>query len=215
MTTIEKPNSVRRSQAERSADTRRKVVEAAVRCLSERGYAATTTTSVAIEAGVTRGAMFHQYPTKIDLMLDVARHKYEEETRLYLELLEPIVDITERFFSLPRVMWDVSKRPLGIAMIEIVNGSRSDPELARRLAPLEAANDMRGMSDTADALSEAGLDILAPDLPMVRLVIAAIRGLVMERMVSADPDDLDLSVAKLREIMEAYYSTRSISPAQG
>ena len=64
--------SKRRTQAERSAATRGALVAAARRLFSVRGYAAVGTPEIAAEAGVTRGAMYHQFADKPALFAAVA-----------------------------------------------------------------------------------------------------------------------------------------------
>ena len=44
-------------QQDRSAETRRRVLDAAIELLAAAGYAATTTTAVGERAGVSRGAL--------------------------------------------------------------------------------------------------------------------------------------------------------------
>ena len=56
-----------RTQAERSAATQRALISAARRLWGERGYAEVSTPEIAEAAGVTRGAMYHQYPDKAAL----------------------------------------------------------------------------------------------------------------------------------------------------
>jgi AcrR family transcriptional regulator len=56
-----------RTQADRSAATQGALVAAARRLWGERGYAAVSTPEIATEAGVTRGAMYHQFPDKASL----------------------------------------------------------------------------------------------------------------------------------------------------
>jgi AcrR family transcriptional regulator len=62
----------RRTQAERSAATRGALVEAARGLWAERGYGAVGTPEIAAAAGVTRGAMYHQFADKAALFLAVA-----------------------------------------------------------------------------------------------------------------------------------------------
>jgi AcrR family transcriptional regulator len=62
----------RRTQHERSAATRAALIEAARRLWGARGYAAVGTPEIAAEAGVTRGAMYHQFADKAALFLAVA-----------------------------------------------------------------------------------------------------------------------------------------------
>ncbi len=56
-----------RTQAERSAATQKALIEAARRLWGERGYAEVSTPEIAEAAGVTRGAMYHQYADKAAL----------------------------------------------------------------------------------------------------------------------------------------------------
>jgi AcrR family transcriptional regulator len=62
---------VARTQAERSAATQQVLLAAARRLWGDRGYAAVSTPEIARAAGVTRGAMYHQYPDKAQLFLAV------------------------------------------------------------------------------------------------------------------------------------------------
>src|SRR4029079_16984863 len=61
-----------RTQEQRSAATRRALVAAARRLWAERGYAEVGTPEIAAAAGVTRGAMYHQFADKAALFLAVA-----------------------------------------------------------------------------------------------------------------------------------------------
>lgn len=58
---------MRRTQAERSAATQRALITAARRLWGERGYAEVGTPEIVEAAGVTRGAMYHQYADKAAL----------------------------------------------------------------------------------------------------------------------------------------------------
>ena len=61
----------RRTQAERSAATQQALVAAARRLWGARGYAEVSTPEIAEAAGVTRGAMYHQFPDKTALFVSV------------------------------------------------------------------------------------------------------------------------------------------------
>jgi AcrR family transcriptional regulator len=60
-----------RTQSERSAATQNALQTAARRLWGERGYAEVGTPEIAEAAGVTRGAMYHQYADKASLFLAV------------------------------------------------------------------------------------------------------------------------------------------------
>ena len=61
----------KRTQAGRSARTRAALVEAARPLFAERGYAAVGTDELARAAGVTRGALYHQFDGKPELFAAV------------------------------------------------------------------------------------------------------------------------------------------------
>jgi AcrR family transcriptional regulator len=59
----------RRTQAERSEETRQRVAKAAYEVIAERGHSAFRTAAVIAQAGVSQGAMLHHYPSKESLTL--------------------------------------------------------------------------------------------------------------------------------------------------
>ena len=61
----------RRTQEERSAATRDALISAARKLWGRRGYAEVGTPEIATVAGVTRGAMYHQFADKATLFRDV------------------------------------------------------------------------------------------------------------------------------------------------
>ena len=63
--------TTRRTQAQRSATTQEALRAAARRLWGERGYTDVGTPEIATAAGVTRGAMYHQYADKAALFRDV------------------------------------------------------------------------------------------------------------------------------------------------
>ena len=71
VSTTRKVARVRRTQDERSSATRATIVRAVVRIIERRGLAGATTRAVALEAGVSRGAMQHHFPAHDDLILEI------------------------------------------------------------------------------------------------------------------------------------------------
>jgi AcrR family transcriptional regulator len=67
-------------QQERSAATRAKLIRAARVLFARKGYAGVGTEEIVRRAGVTRGALYHQYPTKEDLFLAVYEQVEQELT---------------------------------------------------------------------------------------------------------------------------------------
>lgn len=192
----------RRTQHERSASTRETLLQATTKCLFERGYGATTTIMVAEEAGVSRGAMLHQFPSKADLMTFVVEEVYAQEVALYQELLGHITDPRERLVAYPEAVWKVLSRPEGVAVLEIFQGSRSDKTLAAKLAPVQAKIDARA-KEALQGEFPRGVYV-----PLLQLIVGAARGLSVPQVVAhlgKDPSD---AIKLLQELLQLAIEAR-------
>src|SRR5579872_2677392 len=88
----------RRTQGERSAAMRGRLLEATVDCLYELGYARTTTIEVAARAGVSRGAQLHHFSTK-ERLVEVARHLFDKRTEEFREAFAAVPSGADRLSS--------------------------------------------------------------------------------------------------------------------
>lgn len=80
------------TRTERAASTRLALVSAARELFAERGFAATSTNDVVEAAGVTRGALYHHFPTKESLFEAV----YEDvETGVVARVLEALGSVAD------------------------------------------------------------------------------------------------------------------------
>ena len=77
MTAAPREPTGRRTQAERRTATRTKLLDAAVECLIDRGYAATSVVDVQQRAGVSRGALQHYWPSRAALVVDAVKALFD------------------------------------------------------------------------------------------------------------------------------------------
>jgi AcrR family transcriptional regulator len=63
-----------RTQEQRTDATRALILTAAVECLVADGYERTTTVSVQARAGVSRGRLLHQFPSRSALLVAAAQY---------------------------------------------------------------------------------------------------------------------------------------------
>ena len=78
-----------RTQAQRSEQTRAALVAAARRLFAERGYSAVGTEEIVREAGVTRGALYHHFDGKRELMRAVYEQLEEELSQQFAASVTP------------------------------------------------------------------------------------------------------------------------------
>ena len=119
----------RRSQAERSAESRERLLAAAVRLLREGGYSAANVKAIAQEAGMSLGSLQHHFPSKAKLMTAVIERLAEKRIAAYHTDAEAIDDPVARYSGLFETTWNLVKEPEFVAALEILLARRSDGEL--------------------------------------------------------------------------------------
>ena len=199
---------MRQTQAERSAATRQVLLDAAIKCLFEHGYGTTTTTLVAEAAGVSRGAMLHQFPSKADLMTFVVEAVFDEDIALYREMLKDVAGGRERLLAYPHAAWTLMGRPAGIAIMEIFQGSRSDPVLAEKL---------RAVQERIDAIAIARLEEelhRAPSIPLMQLIVAVGRGLAIGGIISPALQKSEGAVELFQKLIQAGIEKGILDPSE-
>ena len=187
----------RRTQTERSAATQLALQKAARRLWGERGYAAVSTPEIARAAGVTRGAMYHQYADKAKLFVAVLESVEEE----VIERLAATVLAAE-----PKTP-AAALRVAADAWIEIA----SEPEV-RQLVLLDAPSILGwagfreislryGLGMTEQLLSaaiEAGELRSQPVRPLATVMIGALDEAAMS---IANADDPEAEKAEIRAVV--------------
>src|ERR1044071_1944193 len=119
----------RRTQEERSASTRARLLDATLDCLSDLGYARTTTTEIAERAGVSRGAQLHHFPTKADLVTTAVEHIFERRTEEFKKAFATLPAGIDRTAAAVDLLWSMVSGPTFYAWLELVVAARTDAEL--------------------------------------------------------------------------------------
>ena len=123
-------------QAQKSAATRKLILESAIRCFVELGYAGTTTTAIAQKAGLSRGAMLHHFPSKIDVFNGASEYLHSKRLRAFRRAMgRPLDPSADRVRIAVRAFWDHVRHPMFVAFFELSVAARTDPELAAILRP--------------------------------------------------------------------------------
>lgn len=131
-------STVRRSQAQRRAETRTKLVEAAITLIASEGMTRATTRAISEEAGVSQGAQSHHFPQRVDLVAAAMEHLVARRLARYENLAEQLPDgLAERSGALLDLVWgDFSSETFAV-WVRIWVAAAEDPELAERLPELD------------------------------------------------------------------------------
>jgi AcrR family transcriptional regulator len=122
---------------ERSVATRAALLDAAIECLVERGYAATTTIETVRRAGVSRGAQLHHFPTKAQLMAEAVEHLFDRRRAEFREAFAAIDPKADRLDAALELLWSIFQGPAFVAWTELWVAARTDPELAVAVLDVE------------------------------------------------------------------------------
>jgi len=141
-------------QAQKSASTRNQIVEAAIRCFVELGYARTTTTAIAELAGLSRGAMLHHFPSKIDIVRAAVEHLHAKRLKAFRKAMARTTPDGDRVHQGVEAYWQHVRHPMFIAFFELSVAARTDPELAAILKPAQEAFDREWYETALEAFPE-------------------------------------------------------------
>ncbi|MFF0055100.1 TetR/AcrR family transcriptional regulator [Streptomyces microflavus] len=136
MGAVTSSSSVARSahapKQDRSRATRQRLLEAAVACLAEHGWAGSTVSVVAERAGVSRGAAQHHFPTREDLFTGAVEYVAEERSAALRAL--PVQGRAEVVAALV----DLYTGPLFRAALHLWVAASNEDQLRPRVTELEA-----------------------------------------------------------------------------
>jgi AcrR family transcriptional regulator len=192
----------RRTNSERSADTRQQVIEAVIAILNRKGFSALTNALIISETGISSGALMHHFPTRQQLLIATVEHAYTTISDYRGQQLSALEPGLPRFRALIDLAWHCSRMPAGLAVNEVRIGARSDAELATTFRPVftRIANDFgRYVSELA---RDAGLE---PDDEMQGLWTAtsmALRSLAIDGKTYGRPQVATNAILALRTLRE-------------
>jgi AcrR family transcriptional regulator len=128
----------RRTQSERRAETRGRLLDATIESLIEVGYAGTTIRRVTELAGVSQGAQSHHFPHRVDLVASAFERLAERREARYTERARELADDPgERIRALLDLLWEDFSSELFTVALKLWIASAEDDELRARLVPVE------------------------------------------------------------------------------
>ena len=180
-----------RTQGERSAAMRRRLLDATVASLYDKGYGGTTTLEVQHRAGVSRGALLHHYSSRAELMVAAVEHLTRERIAEVLTRAQSAPPRAKRLEWAVGVLWSTFQGSLFLVSLELWMAARNDPQLLSALLPQERilGQAIRGMAADLfgeDARRSAGFD------EGLELLLDAMRGAAARGVLRSGETDARL-----------------------
>lgn len=200
MSEQEKPNK----HSSKSRATRLKIIEAAIVCLDERGYSEASINRIQLQAGVSRGALTHHFPTKQVLVTETAelllggalktfeRHKAEPEHAFPL-----LLQAWMKMFNTRE----------GRALLEILVACRTDRALADILSERLQQWDLAYSEAFAARYTDS--DQSGDDAALLWSICRSfVRGLLLHQHFVRDPQELLVMLERFAGMIEAELSKK-------
>lgn len=197
----------RRTQAERTEATRTQILKAAANLIRRRGYARFRTADVAAEAGMSRGAQLHHFPTKDSLVVATLQYVFEQAQIMSRrraaavnrprDLIEAVIEDAREFFFSEHFM----------VAIDIVLSTSTDEAVRKQI--LEISRKARRPVETAwtEALRASGVPAsLAADI--VALTLSLVRGMALRTLWDNDPKWFDQLFSVWRRMIKVFLEAK-------
>lgn len=166
----------------------RRLLDAAVSALSEKGYAGTTTLEVQQRAGVSRGALLHHYGSRAELIIAALDHLTRERISEVLAAARAAPPRSRRVDWAIRTLWSTFEGPLFAASLELWLAARNDAELLASLLPQERL--------LGQAIRSMAADVFGPDARSspgfagaIEVLLDAMRGAAARGVLRGDDGD--------------------------
>ncbi|MGW3646976.1 TetR/AcrR family transcriptional regulator [Streptomyces sp. NPDC000878] len=188
----------RAPKQDRSRVTRQRLLEAAVSCLAEHGWAGSTVSVVAERAGVSRGAAQHHFRTREDLFTAAVEYVAEERSTA-LRALFPEGAADRR--AVVAALVDLYTGPLFRAALHLWVAASNEEQLRPRVTELEAR--------VGRETHRIAVDLLRADesRPGVRETVQGLldmsRGLGLANLLTDDGGRRDRVVAQWAALLDA------------
>lgn len=179
------------------------ICEATITCLEKYGYAETTINRIVEEAGVSRGALQHHFPSKEDLITETADRLLQRTQRPRGKRVSSRVgdNPTAQVAADMRFQWErlVNTKEYR-ALLEILVASRTDRQLKKRISST--------LHNWNKAIEQSSIDLFESterDDEDVRILgimqRVFMRGMLVQYQYSDDAQDLEKVVTRFIELV--------------
>ena len=193
----------RRSQEERRAETRARLVDATIKLLNEKGAGQLTMEEVAREAGLTRGAIQYHFENPkallVESIFEIAErlsHHLDAEALVRLPLEERIDRIVDNY-------WQGFGGTNYTAFIEIAMRGRQDAEFESAITSALAEVDKKRAIVWQAVFADSGRN-REEIQSWRRMLMITLRGLALTKMISGDREKVSLHIDQFKDMLKRY-----------
>lgn len=177
----------RRTQDERKEETRKRLLTAAVKILTKRGYANFRVAEVSTVSGVSRGGMIHHYPSKDALIAGVLDYVFARLHRRAMTKLEAVTDTASSLRAIVESGSEFFFGPEFPIYLDLVLAARPGGPLPTTFRALARKQGSSMEEFWASSLTARGLDE-ATAKDVVGLIWSLLRGLAVKAIGTADAE---------------------------
>ena len=192
----------KRTHAQMRREMRFRLIGATITTLVDRGYSATSVQNICEEAGVSKGALFRHFPTRLSLLVATGRYAYQQLVGEFAEDFKSIQTGEKFARDLLVLMRNSSSTELQLAGNELQLASRTDNALADALQPINASYG-RGVNRLAAQIFPSAAKQnpnFAAAVDVIRLTLLGENAIFP--ITSIDGEALEARMAFLLEIAE-------------
>lgn len=194
----------------RAIDTRAALLDAAIDCLVERGYAATTTIETARRARVSRGAQLHHFPTKAELMTAAVERLLDRRIEEFRKAFVDVPPGPGRLEQAVDVLWSMFESPCFVAFAELKLASRTDSDLAAAVVDMDRRFYDECRATYADLFpNEDGHDPEFDEMA-VAFTFALMDGLAFQRLVAPEGQRPAADYLEILKAMATMFATPTL-----
>lgn len=196
----------RRTQSERRAATRARILECTAQSLLERGYAATTISEVQERAGLARGTVQHHFPTRAGLLVAAATHVVDDRIARFRREIQLVPPGQDRLQLLVDLAWRDLNGPTFFTFIELWVAARTEPDLRDALVPEER----RVLAELRVALAELLGEEYADDPrteTLVEFTVDVLTGLSLTTMLTGNLGEREAMLRRWKRALAVLVGT--------
>jgi AcrR family transcriptional regulator len=193
------------TRAERQAQTREDLIDAAEELFTENGFHATSLDAVAVAAGYTKGAVYSNFSSKEDLFFAVYERRVARHEAHVVELFDAPADAGEAILRVIAAVGDLRRRRADgwmAVFLEFWTHVLRHPEHRARFGKAHNRAVVPFQVALERFAAQQGITLAIPADQLATALFAMENGIGLERLTDPDSAEADLPVRLVELIFE-------------